>query len=246
MRVSLQPSFLLHSRPYRDGSQLLELFTAEHGCLSAVARGLYRKARGGSLRATLQPFRPLLLSFSGRGELQTLTAAEAAPGAVVLTGERLFSGLYLNELLLRLLHRHDPHPALFARYGDTLQALAGQTAPDIHLRRFELLLLDELGYGFDLTHDALSHAAIEDGRWYRYHEGAGLAVCAAQDTRLEGRLAGADLLALARGELDTGSVASTAKRLLRQVLAEHLGGHALHSRELFRQFRNTHSKEVSK
>ncbi len=237
MRVSLQPAFLLHSRPYRDSSQLLDVFTAEHGSLSLVARGLHRRARGGSLRSLLQPFKPLLLSFSGRGELQTLTAAETAPGAVLLAGERLFSGLYLNELLLRLLHRHDPHPLLFARYGETLVELATSSRLDTLLRRFELFLIEELGYGFDLTQDAASHQPVQAGNWYRYFEGSGLVHCDSADRRLEGRYAGADLLAIAGGELEAGSVGQTAKRLLRQVLAEHLGGRVLQSREMFRQFR---------
>ncbi len=122
MRVNLQPAYLLHRRPFRDSSQLVELFTAEHGRLSLVARGVHRKARGGSTGAMLQPFVPLLVSFSGRGELKTLTHTEVAGRPQRLSGATLFSGFYLNELLVRLLHRYDPHPPLFASYGDTLSA----------------------------------------------------------------------------------------------------------------------------
>jgi DNA repair protein RecO (recombination protein O) len=119
MRVNLQPAYILHSRPYRDSSVILEVFTPEHGRISALARGARRKSRGGSAAALLQLFTPLLLSFSGRGELKTLTAREAAGTAVSLRGDRLYSGLYVNELLVRLLHRYDPHPQLFVAYGGT-------------------------------------------------------------------------------------------------------------------------------
>ncbi|TXS95898.1 DNA repair protein RecO [Parahaliea maris] len=232
----MQPAYLLHARPYRDSSQLLEMFTAEHGRISLVGRGVHRRARGGSLRATLQPFRPLLISFTGRSELQTLTAAESAAPGVRLGGERLFSGLYLNELLLRLLHRHDPHPTLFAGYGETLQQLAAAAQSEGVLRQFELQLLEELGYGFDPTADAHSGESVRDGGWYRYSEGLGLVQCQPGSSAPGSLFPGADLLAISRGELG-GPVSLTAKRLLRAVIAEHLGGRPLHTRELFRQYR---------
>ena len=125
MRVNLQPAYVLHSRPYRDSSALLEVLTPEHGRISLVARGVRNRSRRGSGAAQLQPFVPLLLSFTGRGELKTLTAKETVGAAISLRGERMFSGLYINELLVRLLHRHDPHPQLFALYGQTLEALQG-------------------------------------------------------------------------------------------------------------------------
>lgn len=236
MRVNLQPAYLLHARPYRDSSQLLDVFTAEHGRVSLVGRGVHRRARGGSLRATLQPFRPLLVSFTGRSELQTLTAAESAAPGVRLGGERLFSGLYLNELLLRLLHRHDPHPTLFAGYAETLGQLAAADRTEPVLRRFELQLLDELGYGFDPGADAHSGEAVREEAWYRYSEGLGLVPGQPGGSGPGPLFSGADLLAISRGEL-AGQASLTAKRLLRAVIAEHLGGRPLHTRDLFRQYR---------
>ncbi|MCB1675335.1 MAG: DNA repair protein RecO, partial [Halioglobus sp.] len=174
MRVSLQPSYVLHTRPYRDSSVVLEVFTAQYGRLSLVVRGVRRKARGGSNSALLQPFNPLLLSFSGRAEMKNLNAVEPAAPALALRDERLFSGLYINELLLRLLHRHDACPALFARYGQTLQALAGREVVDVALRRFELELLRELGYRLELQLDGYSgDMIVPDGR-HRLQPGAGL------------------------------------------------------------------------
>jgi DNA repair protein RecO (recombination protein O) len=238
MRVQLQPGFLLHSRPYRDSSQLLEVFTAQYGLLGLVGRRVHGRARGGSLRALLQPFRPLLLSFAGRGELLTLLSAEAAAPALVLRGERLFSGLYLNELLYRLLQRHDPHPRLFAHYGQALETLTQDAAVDAVLRGFELRLLDELGYGFDPAQDARTQSRVREEAWYRYSEGQGLVECGADPEVPGGRFQGADLVAIAAGDF-SGAAALSAKRLLRQVIAGHLGGRPLHTRELFRQYRRS-------
>ncbi len=233
MRVNLQPSYILHSRPYRDSSSLLEVFTAEHGRLSLVARGGRRSTRGGSKAALLQPFTPLLLSFSGRAEMKNLGAAESAGAAIFLQGERLFSGLYINELLSRLLHRHDPHPRLFAAYGAALDSLLACAQIEDVLRRFEYTLLEELGYSFDLACDALSGEPVEPGQWYQYHPGLGLVLCQGVEEPSRSAYAGGELLRMAEGEFGDG-VRSSAKRLLRQALAEHLGDTPLRSRELFR------------
>jgi len=233
MRIALQPSYVLHSRPYRDSSMLLEVFTAEQGRISLVARGARRKSRGGSSGALLQPFTPLLLSFSGRTDLKNLNATESAGQPLWLKGERLFSGLYLNELLVRLLHRHDPHPQLFAKYSGTLQELAGSEEMDASLRRFEFFLLSELGYGFSLALDGDSGEVVQAQCWYNYHPDWGLVARGATADPAQPAFAGADLLAMADG--DFGGVArATAKRLLRLVLATHLGDMPLRSRDLFR------------
>ena len=235
MRVALQPGYILHRRAYRDTSSILELFTLEHGRLSAVARGVKRSSRRGTAGGLCsQLFQPLLLTFTGRGELKTLTASEPAGAAHGLRGERLYSGLYVNELLVRLLHRHDAHPGLFAQYGDTLFGLAGEQPIEAVLRRFELSLLDELGYSFDLCVDGESGEAVREGAWYHYHNDHGLVERGAVMDPARPAYAGADLLAIAEGHL-TGGTAQTAKRLLRQALASHLGDTPLKSRDLFRR-----------
>ena len=233
MRVDLQPAYILHSRPYRDSSAIVEALTAEHGRMSLVARGARRRTRGGSNAALLQSFTPLLLSFTGRGELKTLTASESAGAAKTLRGERLFSGMYVNELLMRLLHRHDPHPALFAAYGSTLDALAVAPQVETVLRRFEFTLLEELGYGFDLHVDGHSGEAVCAEHWYHFHSDYGLVARGDNLDPQRPAFIGADLLAIAAGDF-TGEVRLTAKRLLRQVLATHLGDAPLRSRDLFR------------
>jgi len=232
MRVNLQPAYVLHRRPYRDSSMLLEVLTAEHGRISLVARGARRKSRGGG-GALLQPFIPLLLSFSGRTELKNLNATEAAGRPLVLVGERMFSGLYLNELMVRMLHRYDPHPQLFAAYAATVDALARGDQIDDALRRFEFALLTELGYGFELELDGRSGEAVLPQAWYHYHPDHGLVASGPVADAAQPAFRGADLLAIAANDF-SGAAGPTAKRLLRLVLALHLGDTPLRSRELFR------------
>lgn len=233
MRVNLQPTYILHNRPYRDTSLILEVFTAEHGRMSLVAKGARRKSRGGSRGALLQPFTPLLLSFSGRSEMKTLVGTEAAGRALTLRGERMFSGLYINELLVRLLHRHDPHPQLFAAYATALDSLSSLDTVDPVLRRFEFTLLDELGYGFDLTVDGRSGELVQAQDWYHYDPDCGLFVRDGVSEPNADAFSGEDLMAMAQGNF-AGAARLTAKRLLRLVLGLHLGEAPLHSRDLFR------------
>lgn len=233
MRISLQPAYILHSRPYRDSSLLLEVFTAEYGRISLVARGARRKSRGGSAGALLQPFTPLLLTFSGRSEMKNLTTTETAGLAVPLRGEHMFSGLYLNELLVRLLHRHDPHPRLFAAYGQALAELGRAGKMDEVLRRFEFMLLDELGYGFGLDVDSVSGEAVRAGSWYHFHPDKGLVARGAKADPSQPAFSGSELLAMAGGDFG-GDASLAAKRLSRLVLAVYLGDAPLRSRDLFR------------
>ena len=200
MRVQLQPAFVLHSRHYRDTSALLEVLTPEYGRLSLVAKGARRSVRGRSAAAILQPFIPLLLSFSGRAELKTLTSSEVAGEVRALRGERLFSGIYLNELLLRLLHRNDAHPGLFVAYAEAVASLASRVSMDDILRRFEFSLLEELGYSFDLRVDGHSGEAVSEDRWYHYQQDFGLVESRAATAPDNPAFAGRDLLAIAAGE----------------------------------------------
>lgn len=236
MRVNLQPAYVMHSRPYRDSSALLDVFTAEYGRISLVARGTRRQSRRGSGAALLQPFIPLLVSFSGRAELKTLVATEPAQGRFTLRNERVFSGMYMNELVVRLLHRNDAHPALFSYYDQALKALASVAVVDSVLRRFEYRLLEELGYNFDLGVDGASGQPVRPTHVYRYQPGVGLVLSNEKGDAASALYAGSDLLAMASGDFG-GAARSTAKRLLREALAEHLGDAPVRSRELFRAVR---------
>ncbi len=231
-RVLLEPAFVLHGRLYRETSELLEVLSRDHGRISIVARGL-RRPRS-SLRSLLQPFRLLLLTWSGRaGGLMTLGAAEAAGGALELAGDRLMSGFYLNELLLRFLHRGDPHPQVFAAYAQVLAGLGSGAFPEPLLRRFETELLAESGYGLNLDHEALTGLPLDPAGWYEYVADHG--PVAGMETAAGYR--GADLLAISRGEFPDARTLQSARRLLRTILDHYLGGEPLKTRRVARALR---------
>ena len=217
--AALETAWVLHARPYRNSSLVLDMFSAGRGRLGVVARG-------GRRNHLLQPFRPLLVSFTGRGELLNIQQVESAGSALPLAGRALYCGMYLNELLVRLLHRNDPHPGLMAPYEATLHALATDVpAQDVLLRHFELALLDELGYSFSLTEDATG-APLRAGQAYRLDPEQGLVPAASG-------WPGSALLAMAAGDWQD-ETRRVARDVLRAALAPHLGARPLVSRELFR------------
>jgi DNA repair protein RecO (recombination protein O) len=237
MRVLLQPAFVLHRRPYRDTSLLLEVFGQDQGRLGLVARGA--AAPRSRLKGLLQPFAPLLLSWSGAGELATLTAAEEGGRPIPLPPYRVLAGLYVNELLLRLLPRLDPHPGLFAAYETLLAELVAAPGEEPPLRRFEKRLLDELGYGLTLDCEAASGAPIVAEEQYCYVLDRGpLAGQAGAGVPISGR----GLLALRDGMLTDPAVLKEVKRLTRAALAEQLRGRVLKTRELYRVKRESWPK----
>lgn len=227
MLPSPGPAYVLHTRPYRDSSALVDLLTLESGLQRVVWRG----ARGQRRKLSPQPFVPLLVSFTGRSELKTLTQAEVAGRFALLQGETLFSGLYLNELLVRLLVTGDPQPILFAAYQLALEQLAGGASVEPILRRFEWQLLDNLGYGFSLTEDA-GGQPIEPHQRYVWHASDGLQPLF-QPVSPDAGLSGAALLAMAADDWSAAGTLRTAKLLMRQALGVHLGDRPLVSRSLF-------------
>ena len=233
-RVSLESSFILHRRPYRETSLILECLSAEHGRVGLVARG----GRGprSKLAGLLQPFQPLLLSWQGRGELGTLTGAESAGRALAPPGGKVFSGFYANEIMIRLLRRGDPAPGVFELYRGLLTELARvDSAEEELLRPFEKALLDELGYGLLLDREADSGLPVEPGATYRYELEHGPVRV---DGPISGRLviSGEALLALDRGEAPPAQARGAVKRLMRAALSLYLGDAPLRSRELYARF----------
>lgn len=247
-RVQLQPAYVIHQRPYRDSSALLEIFSEDYGRCSLVAKGIKRPSS--KLRGLLQPFQPLLLSWVSRSDLGTLTDAEFFARPVAVKARYLPSAFYLNELIHYFLHRNDPHDELFNLYHatlDQLQNLTGQQADDplwqLILRRFELQLLQAIGYGLVLDHDVTSREPIKADRVYNYQLGYG----PVQVDHLSGddhgiRVNGTTLLGLLdqqrilvnihQPDDELMRVLREAKRLLRSVIDFHLGHKTLHSREL--------------
>lgn len=240
-KVLLEPAFVLHQRPYRDSSLLLEVFSFEHGRLGLVARGV--KGKNKQRQALLQPFVPLRLSWSGRGELGTLTDVEADGALYNLSGQTLLSCFYLNELLTHLLHRHDPHPDLFQYYGYTLQQLDGLSDGrqlQRWLRLFEMQLLQEIGYGLMLENEVEQGEAIEAEAWYRYLPAEGPMLLTTTPKENDPLLfKGSALLAIAAHELNQPQALKDTKRLTRLVLDHYLGGRPLHSRKLLLDLQRT-------
>ena len=226
MREHMQPAYVLHSRPYRDTSALVDLLSLQGGLQRVVWRG----ARGSGRGVRPQPFVPLLVSWHGRGDLKTLQQAEVAGAHARLQGQALFSGMYLNELLVRLLSPGDAQTLLFAGYQSALERLASSpSSVEPILREFEWRLLELLGYGFSLTEDADQQPVLAD-TLYRWSPDLGLYPVV--DTTSSG-LSGRGLLAMAALDWASVDALPVAKRLMRQVLAVHLGDRPLVSRQLF-------------
>ena len=220
MRIDQRPAYVLHARAYRETSLLLEAFTRDHGRVGVVARGV-RRERSRLPRGVLQPLQPLLLDWSATGELGTLISAEAASAPFALSGEALLAAIYLNELVLRLSGRGDPHPAAFAAYADCLARLASGTGIGWTLRRFERDLLADLGYALLLDRTAAGHPldALVD---YAYDAEAGAGEWQ-PGTRLP-RVSGAALLALDRDEVPAAEHLAQLRHLMRSLIRHHLGG----------------------
>ena len=228
MRAEQQAAFILHHRPFRDTSQILDVLSREHGKLSLVARG----SRGpkSRLRGVLRPFMPLSLSWVQRTELGTLTAAELHGAPLRLTGDALLSGYYINELLLHFLHRHDPQPDIFDHYVDAIETLASAADLAPCLRQFEIELLRHLGYALSLEHEAGSQQLLQAESCYEYRIEQGPVPVARSDGPLV--FAGATLTAIAEQRFSDPEVLRAANRLLREVISFHLGGKQLKSRKV--------------
>lgn len=229
-RVALEPSYVLHGRAYRESSLLLEIFTRGHGRLGLVARG----ARGARSRwkSMLQPFRPLLLSWTLRGELGTLTDADQVASPPPLAGDPLFCGLYANELLMRFLQRGDPHAGLFDHYGAMLADLASGRSPQPILRMFEYRLLTASGFGLQLEREGDTGAALAADAWYLYLPETGPVRREPAPGESQELISGAALLALKSGEPEASHLREL-KTLMRNLIRHHLGDRAIKSQQLF-------------
>jgi DNA repair protein RecO (recombination protein O) len=220
MHLDQQPAYVLHARPYRETSLLLECLTRDHGRLGVVARGV-RSERGRRLRAQLEPFQPLALDLLLRGELATLRGVDAPVTVPRLQGDAALAGLYVNELVVRLTGRQDPHPELFQAYARALARLGAGEPLAWTLRRFERDLLEALGYALQLEYEADSGAPLAPEGCYRYDVEQGALPVAAT---APGGLRGEDLLALAQDRMPAAAGLAALRGLMRMVIRFHLGG----------------------
>ncbi|WP_317929363.1 DNA repair protein RecO [Halioxenophilus sp. WMMB6] len=240
-RVDYQPAFVLHSRPYRETSLLVTFFVANFGKLSAVAKGAQKSK---SSRRLFQPFIPVQITWTGQSELKSLGKIDESAMRIVLNGARLYSGLYVNELLTRLLDFGAPQLSLFADYISCLQSLAANPSAEAEenaLRLFELSLLNSLGYGLSFNVEGESDQAISSDHYYRFFPQTGFVRCldATQLHSSSGELlVGAEILALNNLGWQEPQL-RLLKRITRVSIDTLLGGKPLHSRTLYRQFNAT-------
>jgi DNA repair protein RecO (recombination protein O) len=234
-----QPAYVLHSRPWRETSVIADLFTLNQGRISVIVHGA-RKPQGKqpAKRALVQPFTPLMVSFTGRGELRTSLQFEGAGAPLSIVGNRLYSGLYINELLLKLLASDDPHPNLFAYYQALLNQLAQNPVLEQCLRPFEVHLMDELGYHVALGKDYITGQNVVPEASYQLQPLQG--VCLYQPQLDENGwqnsapvISGKILLQLAAGQYTDTQCLKVAKYMARANLNLLLGGQPLQSRHLF-------------
>ena len=227
-----RPAFVLHAWPYKETSLIVEAFAEGEGRVAMVARGAKRPRS--ELHGVLQAFQPVALSWSGAGEIKTLVRAEWRGGMPLPSGSALLCGFYLNELLLKLLPREDPHPRLYAAYRDALADLAGGAAQAPVLRRFELALMAELGYALQLATDADTGEPIAPDARYHYAFDRGAQRRAPPPGVRWPLVRGATLLALAEGRYDEAATAAEAKRLMREIIDHHLEARTIMSRKVVR------------
>lgn len=224
----LQRCFVLHSRHYSETSLILDVFSEESGRITLMAKGARRKRS--NLKGALQPFTPLFMKWTGRGSMPVLTHAEPISIGLPMRSYILYSALYVNEILARVLEVQTPYPALFLDYLNVLRELAQADNPEPALRRFELALLDHLGYGVDFLHCAGSGLPVDDEMTYNYREQRGfIASLVAGQLTFTGR----QLKAIAARHFESQDQLRAAKRFTRMALKPYLGSKPLKSRELF-------------
>jgi len=235
-RHELVEAYILHVRKYRDTSMIVELLTRDQGRVAAVVRGV--RSKRSKLAGYVQPFSHLLVSWYGRGELKTVRLMDYPFPNPDLHGDSLLLGLYVNELLVRLMGKYDPAPEIFDAYGPLLAALEENPASPRALRNFELLLLRELGYGITFEWEAGSGEPVDNDALYRYVPDEGVhrvAEAAPGDYAFRGR----QLLSIVEGDFGDPATDACAKRIIRSSFAVLLGGRPLMSRELFRKMEDS-------
>lgn len=234
-RIAEQPSFVLHSYPYRETSLVLDVFSRDHGRVALVAKGAKRPHS--ALRGVLQTFQPLGLSWTGKGEVRTLTQAEWVGGMLPLAGDALLCGFYVNELLVKFCAREDAHPALFNHYVLTLSRLA-HGEPALHaLRSFERVLLRETGYAMALNKTITRQPVLADQK-YVFDPERGVRDASDDVPSQWPVISGQTLLDMEKDEYSRPQTAAQSKTLMRFLLNVYLGGTPLATRQILIDLQN--------
>ena len=234
-RIAEQPAFVLHSYPYRETSLIIDVLSRDHGRLALVAKGAKRPHS--ALRGVLQTFQPLALSWSGRGEVRTLTGAEWVGGMLPLTGDALLCGFYVNELLVKFCAREDPHPQLFHHYVVTMTRLAHGEPPVQVLRSFERVLLRETGYAMALDR-TVARKAVEAGSRYVFDPERGVREASDDLPSQWPVIAGQTLLDMEKDDYHRAQTVAQSKTLMRFLLNTYLGGTPLATRQILIDLQN--------
>lgn len=254
----MELAYLLHMRPYRETSAMVDLLSQEHGPVRAIVKGLKRSSKASQhLRGTLQPFQPILCEWRGQGELKNLIKAEAHAGGRSFRNEALYSAIYVNELVTKLLRSVEDFAELFERYeevlaalehcqksateekprdGDETSAASGLCSLDllgIELRKFEFYLIQALGYGLDFFNAAETNRPIDRSGFYRYAPEVGFSSVERSATRGRSIFSGREIVAIREGDWHYPMAAKQAKILTRVTISHLLGGIPLESRKLF-------------
>ncbi|WP_035522687.1 DNA repair protein RecO [Paraburkholderia sacchari] len=234
-RVAEQPAFVLHSYPWRETSLIIDVLTRDHGRVALVAKGAKRPHS--ALRGVLQTFQPLTLSWTGKGEVRTLTGAEWVGGMLPLAGDALLCGFYVNELLVKFCAREDPHPPLFRHYVVTMTRLAHDEPPVQVLRSFERVLLRETGYALALNRTVSRQAVVAEGR-YVFDPERGVREASDEWPAQWPVLSGQTLLDMEEDDYHRPQTVTQSKALMRFLLHTYLGGTPLATRQILIDLQN--------
>jgi len=233
-RVQAQPGFVLHSYPYKETSLIIDVFTRQYGRVALLAKGAKRPHS--QLRGALQTFQPLTFSWSGKSELQTLTAAEWVGGMLPLEKNTLLCGFYLNEIIIKLIQRDDPQPLLFDEYVTTINHLAHAESASIVLRKFELNLLKTAGVVNDLSLCTKQRAPVCHDVLYTVDPEAGTRPADADDAAV--KIHGKTLLDMQAQDYSDMNTQQQSKLLMRSLLTHHLHGMPIHTRQILMDLQN--------
>ena len=233
MKIELTPCYILHSRDYRESSLILEIFSREFGRVSLVAKGAKRNKK--QLAINFNLYQKYHISWVSKSELGTLVDIDLASLMKSLKPGQIMTGFYMNEIILRLLHKHESHPELFDSYDTTISKLLNDESEQILLRYFEKILLQSLGYGVVLDHDVHTNEAIiaEEEYYYVFDFGPSIET---HNARPGIKISGKTLLELnTETLLDTRNI-NEAKMLFRSILNQYLGDKPLASRQLYQAY----------